>query len=164
MHSIDMHLKILSHLERLLKKAVTQLRAAMVIIKAPSAECEVPEATPSDEIQPVMVPNIFRVPVLQVQLGDMYWWTCPRYLGDDICFAYFYMWWDSVIYQWDWGLDCQGDFYIGDQPTSRSRYRLDFITMQQQNLDTQKCCPIRFAWIAPGDERPVCTGQFVPMP
>ena len=66
---------------------------------------------------------------------------------------------ENATYVWNWGNHRNGSFVFEEQPTSLSRYVIDFRGNLQTNGDNGRRRSIRIVWIDQDDEEPRYTGQ-----
>ena len=66
----------------------------------------------------------------------------------------------DAVYTWDWDDSRKESWKPDDQETSVNRYMIDFVHMQQRNIDNGRMRTIRLIWILEEDATPQWTGQI----
>ena len=98
-----------------------------------------------------------RIPIIEVAFGKGMRWSIPQDMFAELD-AKFEAGQDAV-YIWDWGDSRKGSWQPDDQETSINPYMIDFVHMQQRNIDNGRMRTIRLIWILEEDATPQWTGQ-----
>ena len=101
-----------------------------------------------------------RIPIIEVAFGKGMWWSIPREKSAELdarCEDG-----QDAVYTWNWGDSRKGSWQPDDQETSTNRYMIDFVHMQQRNIDNGRMRTIRVIWILEEDatQTPQWTGQI----
>ena len=98
-----------------------------------------------------------KIPIVEVAFGKDMWWSLPADTSHTLYQQHLNG--EDAGYVWDWGNHRTGSFVLEEQPTSLSRYGIDFREKLQTNLDNGRRRTIRIVWIDQDDEEPRYTGQ-----
>ena len=98
-----------------------------------------------------------KIPIVEVAFGDGMWWWIPAATSHALYQEYLKG--ENATYVWNWGNHRNGSFVLEEQPTSLSRYVIDWSEKLQTNLDNGRRRTIRIVWIDQDDEEPRYTGQ-----
>ena len=86
-------------------------------------------------------------PIIEVALGRGVFWSIPSEMSAALCEQK-----ESggdAVYTWDWGDTRVGSWVRDGEPTSVTRYMIDFEAMTQTNLDSERKRAIRIIWVKP---------------
>ena len=103
------------------------------------------------------------VPILEVAFRNDMWWSLPVDLSALLFEQYENN--QNAIYIWDWEDDHQNavftdiwgddwDFRPGGEPTTINRYRVNFLTWEQENMDNGRRRSVRLVWTITGSVQP----------
>ena len=99
------------------------------------------------------------VPIIEVAYKNGKWWSIPQDVSAQM-YALHTQGQDAV-YAWDWGEDGRvGSWKHEGENTSINRYKIDFVSGIQTNLDNERKRSIRVAWVRRQDIEPQFTGQL----
>ena len=101
-----------------------------------------------------------RVPIIQVAMNNGMWWDIPREMSQGLYDKYMNN--EDAGYTWDWGDTRPGSWRPDDEETSINRYVIDFVAMEQRNIDNGRKRSVRVTWVRPTDVTPRWTGQLPP--
>ena len=98
-----------------------------------------------------------KIPIVEVAFAKDMWWSLPADTSHTLYQQHLNG--EDAGYVWDWGNHRTGSFVLEEEPTSLSRYGIDFREKLQTNLDNGRRRTIRIVWIDQDDEEPRYTGQ-----
>ena len=84
------------------------------------------------------------VPIIEISFRNGMFWSLPPEMSKQIYEKY--QSGENAVYTWDWGDSTAGTWRPDDKPTPISRYVIDFDTMEQTNIDTDRKRSIRIVW------------------
>ena len=85
------------------------------------------------------------VPIIEVAFKKDMWWSMPAEMSDQIYKKYLNG--EDVVYTWDWGASRPGFFAPEGEQISINRYRIDFQTWEQVNIDNGRRQSVRLAFL-----------------
>ena len=101
-----------------------------------------------------------KIPIIEVAYKKDMWWSMPQELSQAL-YTKHLEGETGIGYTWDWGNQRTGSWAPDGEETTINRYVIDFVTMEQKNIDSGYRRTIRIAWIDPGaDMTPRWTGQI----
>ena len=116
---------------------------------------------PGPSVHPLEILERYLVPVIEVAFNYGKWWQIPLEMSKQIYTTYCNNPNEDVGYTWDWGDSRPGRFELDGAVTSISRYRLDFQTWTQTNLDKpERKRSFRVVWLLPSMVEAAHTGQI----
>ena len=99
-----------------------------------------------------------KVPIIEVAFGNDTWWTLPMEISQLLHQKHVKG--QNASFVWNWGGQRPGSWRgENGEPTSISRYVIDFVTKVQTNPDNKRRRTIRTAWVDPDDVEPSWTGE-----
>ena len=110
-----------------------------------AAQPEMPHSFSAMELRDGMWQNL--VPIIEVDFRHGKWWSIPTDMSAQIYGLYKSG--QNAVYTWDWGDSREGTWRPDDEITSINRYIIDFETMEQKNLDTDRKRSVRIVWTIP---------------
>ena len=100
-----------------------------------------------------------KVPIIEVAFKSGHWWSIPQDMSAQLYAKH--MQGEDGGYTWDWGEDGRaGSWRPEGFDTSINRYRIDFVSRIQTNIDNGRKRSIRIVWVHPQDLVPQFTGQL----
>ena len=73
------------------------------------------------------------VPIIEVAFNKNMWWSMPTEMSAQIYQMHLNV--EDVVYTWDWGASRPGSFAPAGEQISINRYRIDFQSWEQVNID-----------------------------
>jgi hypothetical protein len=92
------------------------------------------------------------VPILEVAFRHDMWWSLPVDMSARLLEHYENN--QDAVYTWDWGDARTGSFCPNGETTNINRYRLNFETWEQENIDNGRRRSVRFVWTITGSVQP----------
>ena len=99
-----------------------------------------------------------KIPIVEVAFKKDMWWPLPADTSHTLYQQHLNG--EDAIYVWDWRNYRTGSFVLEEQPTSLSRYVIDWSEKLQANLDNKRRRTIRIVWVDHADLEPRWTGQI----
>ena len=99
-----------------------------------------------------------QVPIIEVAFKNDMWWSLPRGMSSEVYETYLQG--EDGGYTWDWGDSRDGAWAPEGEVTSINRYVINFITMEQRNLENGRLRSIRIIWVGSDSVQPRWSGQI----
>ena len=99
------------------------------------------------------------VPLIEVAFSGGKWWQIPREMSQMIYMKYLAK--EDAVYTWDWGTTRKGSWPGEDgDGSSINRYKLNFETWTQTNIDNGRKRTFRIVWVLPESVEAAHTGEL----
>ena len=100
-----------------------------------------------------------KVPIIEVAFKNGHWWSIPQDMSAQLYAKHVQG--EDADYTWDWGDGGRvGSWRPEGAESSINRYRIDFVSRIQTNIDNGRKRSIRIVWVHPQDIVPQFTGQL----
>ena len=98
------------------------------------------------------------VPIIEVAFKKNMWWSMSA--GMSVQIYQKYVNGKDVVYTWDWGASRPGSFAPEGEQISINRYRIDFQTWEQVNIDNGRRRSVRLVFLHGGKADAEWNGQI----